>query len=135
MDDNFAAQIVLATITSFPIFCAAWSVWIAESRPVRLLQMQEIVAYDGEIVKQVHLWDRAFLICCIIGYGEFIFGGIRLAFQSLSSYGVVGDDGWISFVDGMGIVAAGYGAFAFFGVLMHYTKLNFLDINRRSQSV
>lgn len=135
MGDDFPAQILLAAILAVPILCAAWSVWIAESRPVRLLQMREIVAYDGEIVRQVHLWDRAFLISCIIGYGEFIFGGIRLVFQSLSSYGGVGEDGWISLVDGIGLVAAGCGAFAFLGVLTHYTKLNFFDLNRKNTSV
>jgi hypothetical protein len=134
MDGNFPAQIVLASIAAFPIFCAVWSVWIAESRPVRLLQMQEIVAYDGEIMRQTHLWDRAFLIFCIVGYGEFIFGGIRLAFQSLSSYGVVGEDGWISLVNSLGLVAAIYGAFAFQGMLTHFTKLNFFDINQKRKS-
>src|ERR1700694_3343206 len=101
MDDNIIAQALIAMALSVPILCAAWSVWIVHSNPVLFLQMQEIVARDGERVKQVHLKDRAFLVCCGIGYAEFIFGGFRLALRSLRGYGFVGSDEWVSLADGI----------------------------------
>jgi hypothetical protein len=122
-------------VLSAPALCAAWSIWLAYSNPVVILQMQQIVARDNSLSKRIRVIDGLYLILAVIGYGQFVFGGFRLAFDLLSGYGQVQDDEWVPFVDSITVIVAGYGAFAFFGVLNDYARLKFVKLNRDRNSL
>lgn len=124
-----AFRLAVTPALSAPILCAVWSIWLAHSSPSKLLQMQGVVARDNERVRTFRIIDAIFLILSLIGYGQFIFGGMRISLHLLAGYGDVEDGEWVSYADGLGIVIASYGAFAFLSVVNDYARLKMLQLS------
>ncbi len=132
-----AFMIAAAVISTAPAATAMWSVWTASSNPRKLLELHGEIrpesAPNGPL--RASWKGYALLILSTIGYGVFIFGGVRASlFWMPESWGTHDEDGeWSPYKLSLSMAFAVVGALAFTSMLGDYCRLNFQDQERREK--